>query len=234
MKIFNPTVSGSIILPTGSAPVTSSGFAYIYAKTDGKIYLTQENGTESQVGGGGSSVTAYTVTTADAENTTDEITILSFTVPGNTWLDGEVVWINPVMGGLSPSGFPSSNTTIKIEATGLTTVSGSVYPPTSVGGGNGPGYNIYRGPVYFRIGNDLWSLSSFGNGVSKNGLLSPNFAGSNPSLPAQSTFTITTNYDFTQNFVFSYKAKHASAASNYYIRVLKAYANKSKISEVTF
>ena len=51
MKIFKPTVESAIVLPTGSAPATSSGFAYIYAKTDGNIYLANEGGTESQIGG---------------------------------------------------------------------------------------------------------------------------------------------------------------------------------------
>lgn len=96
MKIFNPTVSGSIILPTGSAPVTSSGFAYIYAKTDGKIYLTQEDGTEAEVGGGGGGggFTFYDVTLADAENTTSETTIASCVVPANTWLDGQTIYFD--------------------------------------------------------------------------------------------------------------------------------------------
>ncbi|MBS4000736.1 MAG: hypothetical protein KGZ71_09680 [Desulfobulbaceae bacterium] len=43
---------------------------------------------------GGAGITVYSVTTADAENTASEIDVISFTVPANTWKNGETITIN--------------------------------------------------------------------------------------------------------------------------------------------
>ncbi len=48
--------------------------------------------------------TVYTVTAADAENTTSEVAIWSFTVPANTWNLGEVIWVPHHVQSLQNSG----------------------------------------------------------------------------------------------------------------------------------
>jgi len=76
--------------------------------------------------------TTYSVTIADAENTTTKTTVASFVVPANTWADGErmVLFISYEL--LNNSGSQNTLTTY-VGGTGLTENSGSTLRASSAG-----------------------------------------------------------------------------------------------------
>lgn len=79
--------------------------------------------TRKKSGGGGASVyndlsgtpiTSYEVTTADCENTTDETDIISFTVPADSWGDGEVITVLPYLQTYMNEGFNAFSSKIYV------------------------------------------------------------------------------------------------------------------------
>jgi hypothetical protein len=68
---------------------------------------------------GASNGTTYTVTLADVENTTTETTVAQFTVPANTWSDGQIVELRIATVALQNSG-AGNNWVGKIGGTGIT------------------------------------------------------------------------------------------------------------------
>jgi hypothetical protein len=94
----NPT------LPTSDVTLT-------YPTSSGTFALT------SQLSSPGD--TTYTVTLADVENTTTETTVAQFTVPANTWSDGQTVELRLATVAFQNSG-AANNWTGKIGGTGIT------------------------------------------------------------------------------------------------------------------
>ena len=215
MKIFKPTVESAIVLPTGSAPATSSGFAYIYAKTDGNIYLANEGGTESQIGGGGGgggpTITEYTVTTADAENTTSQITVATFTVPANTWADGDVVWLEYRYLQLELNG--SDTVGVVLSCTGLSDLSSTLsgFQTTQQSG--------QISPIYKRIGSSLYTFRTSTSAMQT--IHRSGFASSASEIAEY------TSFDFTQDIVISVKVTHSLADPSNYVRTIFGYAAKA-------
>jgi hypothetical protein len=81
-------VGGTLYLPTGSHTSSISGYASIYAKANGSVYLKNEQGTESQLDGsqggesqGGESC-VVTVYTSSATYTNSQTGMIRFTVIG--------------------------------------------------------------------------------------------------------------------------------------------------------
>jgi len=71
-SMTDPTVtSGALTLPEIATPSTpASGFGKAYFKSDGKLYQLNDDGTETQVGSGGSSGINYISANPDAESST--------------------------------------------------------------------------------------------------------------------------------------------------------------------
>lgn len=101
-------------LGTGTANSTT----YLAGDQTYKAAVTSVNGSTGAVTVAAGDTT-YTVTTADAENTTTETTVCSFTVPANTWSDGQCVELRVVTHALQNAG-TSVNWTGKIGGTGIT------------------------------------------------------------------------------------------------------------------
>jgi len=215
MKIFKPTVESAIVLPTGSAPATSSGFAYIYAKTDGNIYLANEGGTESQIGGGGGgggpTITEYTVTTADAENTTSQITVATFTVPANTWADGDVVWMEYRYLQLELNG--ADTVGVVLSCTGLSDVS------STLSGFQTSQQSGQISPIYKRIGSSLYTFRTSTSAMQT--IHRTSFASSASEIAEY------TSFDFTQDIVVAVKVTHSLADPSNYVRTIFGYAAKA-------
>jgi hypothetical protein len=114
MSIFN----GPVLIGTGSATGSSNGSVMLFGKNDGNLYVKSTNGTENSIGGAPGDTT-YTVTLADVENTTTETTVAQFTVPANTWSDGQIVELRVATVALQNSG--AGNTWVgRIGGTGIT------------------------------------------------------------------------------------------------------------------
>jgi len=156
MSNWSNTLNGPILMATGSATGSSDGKAMIFAKSDGKIYVKDSSGTEAAVGssGGessGATRTNYDVTMQDLENSAFLTAYLAeFTVPANTWLDGESVTLIYTFDRLQNRG-SSNNLDFGIYFPGV--ISGVV----STGIDNSA--TIYRVISYItfrRDGNDVW------------------------------------------------------------------------------
>jgi hypothetical protein len=86
------TFGGPFQMSTGSATGSSNGNVMVFAKTDGNIYVKNTAGSETVIGGAPGDTT-YTVTTADVENTSTRTRYIAFTIPANSWADGEKIEI---------------------------------------------------------------------------------------------------------------------------------------------
>jgi hypothetical protein len=65
--------------------------------------------------------TTYTVTTADAENTTTKTKIATFTIPANTWSDGQTIELILNTNALNNSGSTNLTLVMETQGTGITT-----------------------------------------------------------------------------------------------------------------
>lgn len=164
-------------------------------------------------GGGSSSLTEYTVTTADAENTTSQITIATFTVPGNTWGDGDVVWMEYWFKSLEANSGDSVSVTL--SCTGVSDLTSTFF--------NGTTQQIgYSMPVYKRVGTSLYSF----NDATTQGSF-----GYRPNLNANSiSWRETTSFDFASDVTISIKVTHSLADPSNYIRTIHAFAARDTAS----
>jgi hypothetical protein len=69
--------------------------------------------------------TTYSLTVQDAENTVNQINILDFTVPANTWADGEMIFLDYLVRYNNTTGAQPSNLSFGILINGITYSFGS-------------------------------------------------------------------------------------------------------------
>ena len=205
-------------LGTGTANSTT----YLAGDQTYKAAVTSVNGSTGAVTVAAGDTT-YTVTTADCENTTTQTTVASFTVPANTWSDGQCVELAVVTLALQNAGV-GVNWTGTIGGTGITERSSAT---TTIGNATYQMRNI----TVFRFYRE-------GNTVTFNVINPQNAMGS---------YTMATRYpfdtngamigpinwidydssvDFTTGITINYKMQFGTANASTYVRVVHARAVK--------
>jgi hypothetical protein len=210
MSVFN----GPVLIGTGSATGSSNGSIMLFGKNDGNLYVKSTNGTENSIGGAPGDTT-YTVTVADCENTTTKTNIVTFTVPANSWLDGEAIWIEIDYEYLNNTGATRAVTSW-LSATGITEQRGDVNFFVDA--------NVNRGIAFYKFVR-LGTSALTGN---------INFAhvqrinyGINPNSP----YIIDTSVDYTTNITFNLALQFPVANASLYVRPLLVRAYKKSAGQ---
>lgn len=201
---------------------TANSSTYLAGDQTYKAAVTSVNGSTGAVTVAAGDTT-YTVTTADAENTTTETTVAQFTVPANTWSDGQCVELRIVTLALQNAGV-SVNWTAKIGGTGIT-------ERTSQTASVSNATFQYRNTTVFRFYRE-------GNGVTFN-VISPQSASTAYTDSTRFPFDnagamvgpingidFDSSVDFTTNITITYKMQWGTANASTYCRVVHARAVK--------
>jgi len=158
------------------------------------------------------SVKKFTVTTANCSNTSAETTVVSVTIPANTWLDGEEVGISVIARHKQNSGGAIAITyKVKVNASSLTTLSASSVSNSATEG------KTRRSFFFTRVGSDIYYT---GNGNTYGDMSSTasvfgavigvaDYYGSGDG-------NIYTSVDFTSNVTLTFTVQWASANANAY------------------
>jgi hypothetical protein len=97
---------------------TANSSTYLAGDQTYKTAVTSVNGaTGAVVIGAGD--TTYPMTIADAENTNNLTSLITFTVPANTWLDGEILYVDYLVQYNNTTGLQPSNLTSGISINGF-------------------------------------------------------------------------------------------------------------------
>ena len=161
--------------------------------------------------------TFYTVTANDVENTTSEVTALTWTVPANTWSNGQSIVLEWFVEASNGTG-SSANFNYKFGGTGITELSATNGVINSL-----VGYKAFRQMRVFvvRDGNGVLYPAPF---TSMSGSSWPSFS-LNPlaGFPTQAMefdnrFSVDSSVDFTTNITFTVKVSFSVAAATMYLR----------------
>lgn len=201
-------------LGTGTANSTT----YLAGDQTYKAAVTSVNGSTGAVTVAAGDTT-YTVTTADCENTTSQITVAQFTVPANTWSDGQCVELSVVTHALQNNG-SSNNWTATIGGTGITD---RTTPATTIGNATYQYRNvaIFR---FYREGNTVsYSILSPQSATQRyyDGIRDP-FDTSGALNGFINNVAYDSSVDFTTNITIYYKMQWSSASASSYVRVVHA------------
>lgn len=163
-------------------------------------------------GGAVANLLAQTVTLANCSNTASEITVMSVTIPANTWADGEEVSIALIANHKQNNGVGSVNITykVKVNATSLTTLSASAVANSATQG------TTRRTLFFTRIGSDVYYTGngSYGDMFATASLYTAAIATSN--IYGSGNGNIFTSVDFTSNVTLTFTVQWASANANVY------------------
>ncbi len=183
---------------------TANSSTYLAGDQTYKAAVTSVNGaTGAVVIGAGD--TTYTVTTADAENSTTAINVLSFTVPANTWADGEIIYLQYTMQTFNNSG-------VSRQLTHLQSLNGSTIGLSynSTVNTNSTIFYLQNILIYQRLGSTLSFIpqSADGNYLLRQQSGLWNGTGATPSTVAatfSSNITIALNlkWDFASPVIYS-------------------------------
>lgn len=170
--------------------------------------------------------TFYTVTTADAENTTNEITVISFTVPANTWSSGQAVILEWQTQLKNETGASVSGNIMRVGGTGVTEVSNTNMAFNSTTGLVDP-YRYFR-LFFVRDGAGMLypGPSTAGSGWASNAFIGTSFISSSSAIDFGNAVTLDASVDYTVNITIAIKIKLASASPNLWMRQRFASAYK--------
>ena len=159
--------------------------------------------------------TTYTVTVTDAENTSSKIDLVAFTVPANTWADGEAIWIDMDYEYLNNSG-AGRTTTHFASGTGITETSG-----TQAWLNDATAYRGFQSFRFVRIGTQA---------------LSPNINFAhlmriNTGFPNSQAFAIDTSVDYTTAITLKISLQFPVANASLYLRPLLVRAYKTSAGQ---
>lgn len=121
----NPIITNTSLNTDETAKVssndTTAGFlnGKLVAGTNVTITENNDGGNETLTIAAAGGETTYTVTIADVENTTTETTVAQFTVPANSWADGEEIILDMMFIALQNTG-ASRQVTYKVGGTTIT------------------------------------------------------------------------------------------------------------------
>jgi hypothetical protein len=214
MSNWMSTFGGPFQMSTGSATGSSNGNVMVFAKTDGNIYVKNTAGSETVIGGAPGDTT-YTVTVADCENTTTKTNIVVFTVPANTWLDGEAIWIEIDYEYLNNSGATRSVTSW-LSATGITEQRGDINFTADA--------NVNRGIAFYKFVR-LGTSALTGN-INFANIIRINY-GINPNSP----YVIDTSVDYTTNITFNLALQFPVESASLYVRPMLVRAYKKSAGQ---
>jgi len=201
---------------------TANSTTYLAGDQTYKAAVTSVNGSTGAVTVAAGDTT-YTVTTADAENTTTNTTVASFTIPANTWVDGQTVELRVVTHASQSSG-GSVNWTGRIGGTGITERSTAA---TAVGNSAFQWRNVttFR---FFREGNTVTftvlnpqSLTGTYNDAAR-----WPFDNNGAMTGPINWLDYDSSVDFTTNITIDYKMQWGTANAATYVRVVNARAVK--------
>lgn len=169
--------------------------------------------------------TTYAVTLADAENTTSQITLAQFTIPANTWSQGEEVVLDLHCLSLNSTGniqnvtYVVGGTTITDQTSG--TVSAGGVPLTAGFGRVRLRFvRVGTGVAYTFIANNSPTTTSF------------YFDGPAPPLWQNIATFYDSSVTFSSNITIYVKATLGLASANYYIRTEHARAYKVPVGSL--
>lgn len=201
-------------LGTGTADATT----YLAGDQTYKPAVTSVNGSTGAVTVAAGDTT-YTVTTADAENTVTKTKIASFTIPANTWANGQTVELALWTNSLNNSGTSNLTLVMETQGTGMTTRTsqtgyiGIVNPPRG-------GLNILRWVRYgTTVMHNVWNVANI-DSLFYHGLTNP----FSPTFANQ--VFISTGMNFASNITIDVYATLGTANPAYYVRVEAARAVK--------
>jgi len=163
-------------------------------------------------GAAAANLLAETVTLANCSNTSAETTVLSVTIPANTWADGEEVSIALIANHKQNNGVGNVNLTykVKVNATSLTTLSASAVANSATQG------TTRRTLFFTRIGSDVYysGNGSYGDMFATASVYTAAIATSN--IYGSGNGNIFTSVDFTSNVTLTFTVQWASANANVY------------------
>lgn len=187
---------------------TANSTTYLAGDQTYKAAVTSVNGSTGAVTVAAGDTT-YTVTTADAENTTSTITLAQFTVPANTWLDGEHIILQVLTTSDNASG-STANITLTVGGTTITDLTNA---NKSYSSGAGVKNNIST-IRFVRSGTKVYSTYNNAHNTSypdgTNGPFYGGGAGFNPEVDSSVTFT--------NNITLYYKIQFSIANASLYCR----------------
>lgn len=201
-------------LGTGTANSTT----YLAGDQTYKAAVTSVNGSTGAVTVAAGDTT-YTVTTADVENTSTRTRYVAFTVPANTWADGERIELWFVRQMLQNSGSTYSWQDW-FGGTGITENTQSFQNMSS----NASTVNTLHAFDLYRLGNSVYYSrvgGSIGNFIPLWG------TGLNVTNSYSSFYTEDNSVDFTQNITIYMEGKWSGASASAYQRILWAKAFKT-------
>lgn len=193
---------------------TANSSTYLAGDQTYKAAVTSVNGSTGAVTVAAGDTT-YTVTVTDAENTSSKIDLVSFTVPANTWADGESIWIDMDYEYLNNSG-AGRTTTHFASGTGITETSGTQAWLNDV-----TAYRGFQSWRFVRIGTQA---------------LSPNINFAhlmriNTGFPNSQAFAIDTSVDYTTAITLKISLQFPVANASLYLRPLLVRAYKTSAGQ---
>lgn len=200
---------------------TANSSTYLAGDQTYKAAVTSVNGATGAVTVGD---TTYTVTIADVENTTTETTVAQFTVPANTWANGQEIILDVHFLVLNSTG-TSPTVDYRVGGTGITEQAtlGLTVPGIQVGAG------ANRTRLRFtRLGAGVAYSYISANGTS---VASSFFDGYAPMMQ-QASHVWDSSVDFTTNITIYLKMKFNTASANLYARAEHARAYKINAGNV--
>ena len=180
--------------------------------TDEKLPILNGGTNATTKGGAVANLLAETVTLANCSNTSTETTVMSVTIPANTWADGEEVGISIIARHKQNSGGAIAITyKVKVNASSLTTLSAS-----SVGNSATEG-KTRRSFFFTRIGSDVYytgNATTYGDMSSTASVFGAVI--STADYYGSGNGTIYASVDFTSNVTLTFTVQWASANANAY------------------
>ena len=194
---------------------TANSSTYLAGDQTYKAAVTSVNGSTGAVTVGD---TTYTVTMADVENTTTQLTAAEFTVPANTWSNGEEIILDVHFLSLNSTG-SIQTVDYRVGGTGITEQAST--GNTAGGVQVAAGFNKLR-LRFVRLGAGVGHSYLSSNG----GTLASMFADGYPPMFQQSSHVFDSSVDFTTNITIYFKMKFGLASANLYARPEHARAFK--------
>jgi hypothetical protein len=179
--------------------------------TDEKLPIANGGTNATTKGGAVANLLTETVSIANCANTSSEVTVLSVTIPANTWADGEEVRMLGVFKHKQNSG-GTVNLTLKVKVggTSYTMLSASTVSNVATEGKSARSFG------FIRVGSEVWG--NFNENSA--GLNSSNTAGRTAQIAtdqfASTSGNVWTGADFTSAVTIVFTVQWSSANSNVY------------------
>lgn len=180
--------------------------------TDEKLPIANGGTNATTKGGAVANLLAETVTLANCSNTSTETTVMSVTIPANTWADGEEVGISVIARHKQNSGGSIAITyKVKVNASSLTTLSASSVSNSATEG------KTRRSFFFTRIGSDVYytgNAATYGDMSSTASVFGAVISAAD--YYGSGNGNIYTSVDFTSNVTLTFTVQWASANANAY------------------